>query len=422
FSTLGWPQDTPDLERFYPTDTLVTGFDIIFFWVARMMMMGLKFKDQVPFKRVVINGLVRDERGQKMSKSKGNVIDPLDVIDELGCDALRFTMAILSGTRDIKLSKTRIEGYRNFGTKLWNAARFCQMNECVSQANFDPSAVRETVNRWIRGEVVKTTQAVTEAFEAARFDDAANALYRFVWNVFCDWYLELAKPILNGGNEAAKAETRCMAAWTLDQALALLHPISPFITEELWEQTAEFGPKRKTLLIESAWPTPSADWIDAEAEAETDWLINLVTEVRSIRSEMSVPPGAKAPLTLVGVDAMTRARITRNKDRLCTLARLSHVHVADAVPAGTVQFVVGEATGALSIAEFIDLRAEKARLDKALATLAKDVDRIRNKLDNADFIARAPEAVVVEQREKMADAQAAIIKMQSALARLANLE
>jgi valyl-tRNA synthetase len=421
FSTLGWPQDTPDLERFYPTDTLVTGFDIIFFWVARMMMMGLKFKDQVPFKRVVINGLVRDERGQKMSKSKGNVIDPLDVIDELGCDALRFTMAILSGTRDIKLSKTRIEGYRNFGTKLWNAARFCQMNECVSQPDFDPSAVRETVNRWIRGEVVKTTQAVTQAFEAARFDDAANALYRFIWNVFCDWYLELAKPILNGGNEAAKAETRCMAAWTLDQALALLHPISPFITEELWAQTAEFGPKRKTLLIEQAWPVARHDWIDAAAEAETDWLIDLVTEVRSIRSEMNVPPGARVPLTLVGVDAATRSRITRNKDRLCTLARLAHIHVSDAAPAGAVQFVAGEATGALSIAEFIDLKAEKARLEKALAGLAKDVERTQGKLGNADFIARAPEAVVAEQREKLAEAQGAMTKMQSALARLATV-
>jgi valyl-tRNA synthetase len=279
--------------------------------------------------------------------------------------------------------------------------------------------VRETVNRWIRGEVVKTTQAVTDAFEAARFDDAANALYRFIWNVFCDWYLELAKPILNGGNEAAKAETRAMAAWTLDQALALLHPISPFITEELWAQTAEFGPKRKTLLIEQAWPVPRHDWIDAEAEAETDWLIDLVTEVRSIRSEMNVPPGARVPLTLVGVDAVTRARVTRNKDRLCTLARLAHVHVADAVPVGAVQFVVGEATGALSIAEFIDLKAEKARLEKALAGLAKDVERNQAKLGNADFIARAPEAVVAEQREKLAEAQGAIAKMQSALARLA---
>ena len=242
FSTLGWPEQTEDLERFYPTATLVTGFDIIFFWVARMMMMGLQFQGQVPFRRVVINGLVRDERGQKMSKSKGNVIDPLEVIDELGADALRFSMAILSGARDIKLSKSRIEGYRNFGTKLWNAARFCQMNECVADPAFDPGAARETVNRWIRGETVKAAQGVGAALDAADFADAAQTLYRFVWNVFCDWYLELAKPILNGEEGRAKAETRATAAWVLDQVLRLLHPISPFITEELWDRTAEFGP------------------------------------------------------------------------------------------------------------------------------------------------------------------------------------
>src|SRR5690606_31203687 len=234
FSTMGWPDKTEDLQRFYPTSDLVTAADIIFFWVARMMMMGLHFMDEVPFRRVIINGLVRDEKGQKMSKSKGNVIDPLGIIDDLGADALRFTMTILSGTRDIKLSPSRIEGYRNFGTKLWNAARFCQMNECVRVEGFDPGAVQQTINRWIRGETVRTERAVREALEAGRFDDAANALYRFVWNVFCDWYLELAKPVFQGADEAARAETRAMTAWTLDQTLKLLHPVMPFITEELW--------------------------------------------------------------------------------------------------------------------------------------------------------------------------------------------
>jgi valyl-tRNA synthetase len=422
FSTLGWPNQTQDLKRFYPTNTLVTGFDIIFFWVARMMMMGIEFMGEVPFKRVIMNGLVRDERGQKMSKSKGNVIDPLEVIDELGCDALRFTLTILSGARDIKLSKSRIEGYRNFGTKLWNAARFCQMNECVAEAGFDPGAVRETLNRWIRGETVKAALSVTTALEAGQFDEAAGALYRFVWNVFCDWYLELAKPILNGDDEVAKAETRAMAAWTLDQTLKLLHPVSPFITEALWAETAEFGPKRQGLLIETAWPELPGAWVDEAATAEIDWLIELVSEVRSIRAEMNVPPSARPALSLVGAGPATQARLARNRDRLCALARLDAVRLAETPPAGAVLFVIGEATGALAIAQFIDLAAEKARLEKEIAALDQDIARISKKLDNADFIARAPEEVVEENRAKLAAAQTAKAKLESALARLKGLE
>jgi len=422
FSTLGWPEKTADLERFYPTSVLVTGFDIIFFWVARMMMMGLHFMGEVPFHKVFINALVRDEKGQKMSKSKGNVIDPLELIDEYGADALRFTMTAMSGqARDIKLSKARVEGYRNFGTKLWNAARFCQMNECVSPAGFDPGAVKETVNRWIRGEVAKTAAAVTAALNGCAFDEAADALYRFVWNVFCDWYLELAKPILNGDDEAAKAETRAMAAWTLDQALKLLHPVSPFLTEELWEKTAEFGPARGGLLMEAAWPAPDPAWVDAEAEAEIDWLIALISEVRSIRAEMNVPPSARTPLVLVGAGAATHERLARHRDRLSSLARLESVREADQPPKGAAQFAAGEATGALSIAEFIDLAAERARLSKAVAGLDADIARVVKKLDNPDFMARAPEAVVAENREKLAEAEAAKAKFQSALARLAEV-
>ncbi|MGC1302217.1 MAG: valine--tRNA ligase [Caulobacteraceae bacterium] len=418
FSTLGWPADTQDLKRFYPTSTLVTGFDIIFFWVARMMMMGIQFMDEVPFQRVVINGLVRDERGQKMSKSKGNVIDPLEVIDDLGADALRFSMAILSGARDIKLSKNRIEGYRNFGTKLWNAARFCQMNECTHDPAYDPATVRETLNRWIRSETVKTAQAVSAALDGADFAEAANVLYRFVWNVFCDWYLELAKPILNGEDERAKTETRATAAWTLDQILRLLHPISPFITEELWEKTAEFGPARNGLLIESRWPALSSEWIDEGATAEVDWLIDLVSEVRSIRAEMNVPPSARPPLTLIGAGALTQERLKRNRERLGALARLDAVREADAAPHGAVLFVAGEATAALSVAEYIDLAAEKARLSKAMASAEQDVTRTAKKLENADFVARAPAEVVEENREKLAEAQAALEKLKAALARL----
>jgi valyl-tRNA synthetase len=419
FSTLGWPKDTEDLKRFYPTATLVTSFDIIFFWVARMMMMGLHFMDEVPFRKVFINALVRDEKGQKMSKSKGNVIDPLELVDAYGADALRFTLTSMSGqARDIKLATQRVEGYRNFCTKLWNASRFCQMNECTPVAGFDPGAVKETVNRWIRGEVVKTEAAVTTALEAMAFDEAATALYRFIWNVVCDWYLELAKPILNGEDEAAKAETRATIAWTLDQALTLLHPVAPFITEALWERIAEFGPARDTMLIEASWPNLPDNWVDAEAAAEIDWVIELVTQVRSIRAEMNVPPSARAPLVLVGANAVTQARVARQRDRVCSLARLDSIRLADAVPAGAVQFVLEEATGCMSIAEFIDLTAERARLNKAITGFDNEITRISKKLGNADFVAKAPESVVAENQAKLDDAVAAKAKLAAALARL----
>jgi len=419
FSTLGWPEETPDLKRYYPTDTLVTSFDIIFFWVARMMMMGIHFMGEVPFRRVFINAMVQDAKGQKMSKSKGNVIDPLNLIDKYGADAVRFTMVAMSGPRSIKLSEQRVEGYRNFGTKLWNAARFCQMNECVRVEGFDPASVKLTVNRWIRGEAVKTAKAVTAALEACAFDDAANAHYRFVWNVFCDWYLELAKPVLNGDDAAAKAETRACAAWALDEILRLLHPVSPFITEELWAELAAFGgPKRHGFLIEAAWPDLPEAWLDAAAADEIDWLIELVTEVRSIRSEMNVPPGARAPLTVSGANAETHARLARHRDLIATLARVSDLREADSPPQGAVPFVIGEATAAISIAEFIDLAAERARLSKEIAGLDKDIEVNGKKLGNPDFIARAREEVVEETREKLAEAQAAKAKLLQAVARL----
>ncbi|MBI2261912.1 MAG: valine--tRNA ligase [Caulobacterales bacterium] len=419
FSTMGWPEKTGDLERFYPTSDLVTAADIIFFWVARMMMMGLHFMDEVPFRRVIINGLVRDEKGQKMSKSKGNVIDPLTIIDELGADPLRFTMAILSGTRDIKLSRQRIEGYRNFGTKLWNAARFSQMNEARRVEGFDPAGVDQTINRWIRGELTKAERQVSAAIEGGRFDDAASALYRFVWNVFCDWYLELAKPVFTGADEAAKAETRAMTAWTLDQTLKLMHPVMPFITEELWDQlAAEGAPRTETTLIGAAWPDLPDTFIDPAAEAEIGWLVDLVTDIRALRAEMNVPPSAKPPLAFVSPDAATSDRIARHRDLILTLARVSEVGAADAAPTGAVTFVSGGATAALSLTGIIDLAAERARLEKEIVAFDSDIAHVNKKLGNPNFVSRAAPEVVDEQREKLAEAEAGKAKLQAALARL----
>ncbi len=425
FSTMGWPEKTEDLERFYPTSDLVTAADIIFFWVARMMMMGQHFMGEVPFKRVIINGLVRDEKGQKMSKSKGNVIDPLGIIDELGADPLRFTMAILSGTRDIKLSKQRIEGYRNFGTKLWNAARFSQMNDARRVEGFDPATVEQTINRWIRGELTKAERAVSEAIEGGRFDDAAGALYRFVWNVFCDWYLELAKPVFNGADEASKAETRAMTAWTLDQTLKLLHPVMPFITEELWAELGKEGAPRDLardgLLIGAEWPVLPDAFIDASAEAEIGWLVDLVGEIRGLRAEMNLPPSAKPPLAFVAPDAVTAERIARHRDLILTLGRVSEVGSADAAPTGAVTFVSGGSTIALSLAGIIDLTAERARLEKEIAAFDSDIGHVNKKLGNPNFVSRAAPEVVDEQRAKLAEAEAGKVKLQAALARLASL-
>ncbi|RZJ40446.1 MAG: valine--tRNA ligase, partial [Brevundimonas sp.] len=390
FSTMGWPEKTEDLERFYPTSDLVTAADIIFFWVARMMMMGLHFMDEVPFKRVIINGLVRDEKGQKMSKSKGNVIDPLGIIDELGADPLRFTMAILSGTRDIKLSKQRIEGYRNFGTKLWNAARFSQMNEARRVAGFDPATVQQSINRWIRGELTRAERQVSDAIEGGRFDDAASALYRFVWNVFCDWYLELAKPVFQGVDEAAKAETRAMTAWTLDQTLKLMHPVMPFITEELWDQLAGDGaPRDEATLIGASWPVLPDSFIDAAADAETGWLVDLVTDIRQLRAEMNVPPSAKPPLTFVKPSDVNARLIDLHRPLILTLARVSEVSVADALPTGAVSLVINGDTAALSLAGIIDLTAERARLVKEIAVFDSDIGHVNKKLGNPNFVSRA---------------------------------
>jgi valyl-tRNA synthetase len=421
FSTLGWPDETPELNRYYQTDVLVTGFDIIFFWVARMMMMGLHFMKEVPFHTVYIHALVRDEKGQKMSKTKGNVIDPLKLIDEYGADALRFTLAAMAAQgRDIKLATSRVEGYRNFGTKLWNAARFCEMNECARVEGFDPAAVQQTVNKWIAGEVARTASEITLALEAYRFNDAANAAYRFVWNVFCDWYLEFIKPLLMGEDEAAKAETRATAAWVLDQILLMLHPFMPFITEELWQHTASKGPAREGLLVTAAWPRHEG-FGNAGADAEMDWVIRFISEVRSVRAEMNVPAGAKIALLMKDAGAESLARFERHKSLIMRLARLESVETTDTAPQGAVQIVLDEATLILPLADVIDLKAETTRLRKELGKLEDEVKKIDAKLGNAKFLAGAPEQVVEEQRDRKADAEATIAKLADALTRLEGL-
>ncbi|MBX3511094.1 MAG: valine--tRNA ligase [Hyphomonadaceae bacterium] len=419
FSTLGWPEKTPELRKFYPTSVLVTAHDIIFFWVARMMMLGVHFMKEEPFHEVYIHALVRDAKGQKMSKSKGNTLDPLELVDKYGADALRFTLAAMAAQgRDIKLSEQRIEGYRNFGTKLWNAARFAQMNECAVWDEFDPRTPQQTVNRWIIGEAAKTLAAVTRELEARRFNEAAGALYKFVWNVYCDWYLEFIKPLLNGEDEAAKLETRRTAAWVLDQILIMLHPFMPFITEEIWARTGEYGQRRAGMLVVDSWPRLTPDLIDAEAEAEIAWMIALISETRSTRSELNVPPGAKIPLLLIGADAATEARLERYQDLIDRMARLEYSTSAKAAPGGAVTFVLDGATVALPLEGVVDLPAEAARLEKDIAKLNAEIGKMDAKLGNADFVAKAPEEVVDELRERREETAAASVKLAAALAQI----
>ncbi len=422
FSTLGWPDATPELARYYPTDTLVTGFDIIFFWVARMIMMGLHFRDEVPFSTVYIHALVRDEKGAKMSKSKGNVIDPLALIDTYGADALRFTLAVMAAQgRDIKLAASRVEGYRNFATKLWNACRFAEINGCATLPGFEPGEAEETLNRWIAHETARTAKEVTEAIAAYHFNDAANAVYRFVWNVYCDWYLELAKPVLLGPDSAAKNETQAMVAWARDQILALLHPFMPFITEELWTVTAEGGVAREDLLTLSPWPL-FMGLEDEAAEAEIGWVVDLVSAIRSVRTEMNIVPAMLIPLVLVAPAPATDARAKRWADVIKRMARIDSLAAADVPPAGAVQLLVRGETVALPLKGVIDLGAEKARLEKEKAKAEADIARVDAKLGNADFIARAPEEVIEADREKREEAAERRAKIIEALERLKLVE
>jgi valyl-tRNA synthetase len=418
FTTLGWPDKTPELARYYPTDVLVTGFDIIFFWIARMMMMGLHFMDEVPFRDIYIHALVRDGKGQKMSKSKGNVIDPIELIDAYGADALRFTLAAMAAQgRDIKLSSGRVEGYRNFATKLWNASRFAMMNDCIPVEGFDPKEAKTTLNRWIAGELERAVSAVTEALEGFRFNEAAGAVYHFIWHIYCDWYLELIKPVFVGDDEAAKAETRAMAAYVLDKALQLLHPFMPFVTEELWEKRAPEGTSRETLLILSPWPTHQG-LKDAAADDEIGWVIRLVTDVRSVRAEMNVPAGRKVPLVIAGATDMTRERVAAHLETVSRLARIGSIDFAETPPAGSVQIVLDEATIALPLQGVIDIDAEADRLKREIDKVGAEITKIDAKLANDKFVSRAPQHVVEEQRERKADAEAMATKLAQALKRL----
>ena len=418
FSTLGWPEKTPELARYYPTSVLITGFDIIFFWIARMMMLGMHFMQEVPFRDIYIHALVRDEKGQKMSKSKGNVMDPLGLIDTYGADALRFTLAAMAAQgRDIKLSTQRVEGYRNFATKLWNAARFAEMNECVRRRDFDPSKVKVTVNRWITGETERAARAVTENLEAYKFNEAAAAVYEFVWGEFCDWYLELIKPILAGDDEAAMAETRSTVAWTLDQILKLLHPFMPYITEELWAHAVEHGEKRENLLALSQWPVFSG-LVDAEVEEEMSWVVRLISEIRSVRTEMNVPVAAKIPLALPNAGVALRERAKRHEDTISRLARLDGITFPKSPPKGAAVIVVGDTSAALPLGGVIDTAAETKRLGREIEKAESDLGKMDAKLSNPQFMAKAKEEAVEEARERKAELEGAIVRLKAAIKRL----
>jgi valyl-tRNA synthetase len=353
-----------------------------------------------------------------MSKSKGNVIDPLELIDQYGADALRFTLARMAAQgRDIKLSKAVVEGNRNFATKLWNAARFGEQNECVRQRDFDPAKVRHTLNRWIAGEVERTARAVTAGLEAYKFNEAAGAMYEFVWGVFCDWYIELAKPIFAGDAEAAKSETRATFAWVLDQCLKLLHPFMPFITEELWNHMVEHGERRQNLLAVSQWPVYDG-LVDGQVEAEIGWVIALVSEVRSVRSEMNVPPGALVPLAIVAADATTRARLIVHEETIKRLARIDDITHAATAPKRAAVIVAGETTAALPLEGIIDMEAERKRLAREIDKAVVDISKMDAKLSNPAFMAKAKPEAIEEAQERKAELEGIVARLSAALKRI----
>jgi len=418
FSTLGWPERTPELETYYPTDVLVTGFDIIFFWVARMMMLGLRFTGEVPFRTVYIHGLVRDERGQKMSKTKGNVVDPLVLIDSYGADALRVAMlASLAQGRDIKFGESRVQGYRNFVTKLWNAARLCEMSGARLDPAFDPGALRLQLNRWIVGAAAETAMEVTRALETYRFNDATLAVYRFVWDVFCDWYLELTKPLLAEGQTAAGDEIRRTMGWVLAQILHLLHPMAPFVTEELWEKL--FGAPGGMLIV-APWPDLASVPVDPEAADEMAWLMRVVGSIRTARADVNVPAGAVLGLIVTAAEPLTRARLDRHAAALRRLARIERIELAERPPSGgRLQIVVDEATYNLPVGEVVDLAVERERLAREIGRALSEAESARTRLANAGFVARAAPEVVEETRERLRDAEARRARLEAALEALA---
>lgn len=417
FSTMGWPDETEFLKTFYPTSVLVTGFDIIFFWVARMMMMSMYMMKRVPFRKCYIHGLVRDEQGRKMSKSKGNTVDPMETIEKYGADALRFFMAAMETQgRDINLSDSRIQGYRNFATKLWNAARFCEMNECYSVKDFEVKSVKLEISKWIMAKAKEASAEVTENLNNFRFSDAANAVYQFVWGTFCDWYIELIKPIFYGENAAEIKEIRAVTAWTLDRILIMLHPFMPFITEELWDNlTARSG-----KLIHAAWPADEN--VNAADKNEIDRAIDIISAIRSLRSSMNLPAGAKLHAYVKDAVAETLTAVERQKALICKLARLEELEALGnrEVTKDMVQTVSREAAILIPLKGVVDFEAERARLQKELETLNKNLEGYSRKLSNESFVAKAPAAVVAEEKRRQAEALENKAKVEEALARIAN--
>lgn len=417
FSTMGWPDETEFLKTFYPTSVLVTGFDIIFFWVARMMMMSMYMMKRVPFKKCYIHGLVRDEQGRKMSKSKGNTVDPMDTIEKYGADALRFFMAAMETQgRDINLSDSRIQGYRNFATKLWNAARFCEMNECYSVKDFDVTSAKLEISKWIMAKAKEASAEVTENLNNFRFSDAANAVYQFIWGTFCDWYIELIKPIFYGENADEIKEIRAVTAWTLDRILVMLHPFMPFITEELWDNLTI----RSGKLIHAAWPTDET--VNGADKNEIDRAIDIISAIRSLRSAMNLPAGAKLHAFVKDAAAETLSVVERQKALICKLARLEELDALGnrEVTKDMVQTVSREAAILIPLKGVVDFEAERARLQKELETLNKNLEGYSRKLNNESFVAKAPAAVVAEEKRRQAEAQENKAKVEEALARIAN--
>jgi valyl-tRNA synthetase len=417
--TLGWPNWDESTSKYFSTDVLVTGQDILFFWVARMIMMQLAVVDEIPFHTVYLHQLVRDEKGKKMSKTTGNVIDPLVIIDEYGADALRFTnasMAAIGGV--LKLSEDRIKGYRNFGTKLWNASRFAEMNGAVHGATEIPTATA-TVNKWIIGETARVREEVDAAIEAYRFNDAANALYGFVWGKVCDWYVEFSKPLIMDGDAAVKAETQKVMGWVIDQCLILLHPFMPFITEELWGTLAE---SRSKMLVHADWPTyTAADLVDEAADAELNWAISLIEGIRSARAQMNVPVGLYVPVVMQEADAGAKAALANNQTLITRLARIGDITESAEAPKGSITITTKGATFALPLADIIDVAAEKARVEKVLGKLQKELGGLRGRLNNPKFAESAPEEVIEETRANLALREEEEAQLKAALARLSEI-
>jgi valyl-tRNA synthetase len=418
FSTLGWPNENPELKKYYPGSLLITGFDIIFFWVLRMMMMGIHFMGDVPFKKVYLHALVLDAKGQKMSKTKGNVIDPLTLIDKFGADALRFTMSASAAQgRDIRMSEDRVEGYRNFTTKLWNAAKYCEMNDAFPKEGFDPSKVKNTLNQWIVGEVLNTANGIAEALEAYKFNEASAAIYQFTWGTFCDWYLEFTKPFLAAGSDELKAEIRATTGWVLEQILRLLNPFMPFVTEELYGQIAKRG--QGDTLLTAAWPDYPKALIRKEAAAEIAWAQKVISEIRSVRSDMNVPAGAKIALVVQDANEVTKKRLKIYEPALKQMARLSSIDLLSGkAPGRSIKAIVDEATLILPIAELIDLDKERERLQKQIAKLEDDIRKTEAKLGNDQFVANAPAEILDEFRTRKAEFQQMIDKLATALEQL----